>query len=99
MTQTEAIQARHSVRRYRPERIPEETLAAFREEIEKVNAEGHLHIQLVTDEPKAFSGPMSYGKFSGVTTYLVMAGHKADDLDERSATTERGLPFLRRGSD
>ena len=83
MTQIEAIRARHSVRRYSPEAIPDESLAALREEIEKVNAEGHLHVQLVTDEPKAFSGPMSYGSFSGVRNYLVMAGKKADDLEER----------------
>lgn len=83
MTQIEAIRARHSVRRYRPEAIPGETIAALREEIEKANAEGRLHVQLVTGEPKAFSGPMSYGSFSGVRNYLVMAGEKADDLDER----------------
>lgn len=38
---------------------------------------------MVTDEPKAFSGLMAYGKFSGVADYLVMAGKKAEDLDER----------------
>ncbi len=83
MTQIEAIRARHSVRRYITEAIPGETLAALREEIEKANAEGHLHVQLVTGEPKAFSSPMLYGSFSGVRNYLVMAGEKADDLDER----------------
>ena len=83
MTQIEAIHARHSVHRYRPEAIPDETLAVLREAIEKVNAEGHLHVQLVTGEPKAFSGLMAYGSFSGVRNYLVMAGKKADDLDER----------------
>lgn len=44
---------------------------------------GRLHIQLVTQETKAFTGIMSYGKFHGVENYLVMAGKKADDLDER----------------
>ena len=83
MTQIEAIRARHSVRRYNPELIPDETLAALREEIEMGNAEGHLHVQLVIDEPKAFSGPMAYGSFSGVRNYLVMAGKKTGDLDER----------------
>lgn len=83
MTQIEAIRARHSVRRYSPERLPDETLSALRDEIEKVNAEGHLHVQLVIDEPKAFSGLMAYGSFSGVRNYLVMAGKKTSDLDER----------------
>lgn len=83
MTLLEAIQARHSVRRYREEPVPEEILAQLRQAVDKANIDGRLHIQLVTGEPKAFSGPMSYGKFSGVSTYLVMAGRKADDLDER----------------
>ncbi len=84
MTQIEAIQARHAVRRYRTEPISNEILDILRREIATVNEEGRLHIQLVADEPKAFSGPMaSYGKFSGVRNYLVMAGRKADDLDGR----------------
>lgn len=83
MTFIEAIRSRHSVRKYRIEQIPQESIALLRQEIEKINTDGHLHVQLVTDEPKAFSGPMAYGKFSGVTSYLVMAGKKAEDLDER----------------
>ncbi len=83
MTEIEAIRARHSVRRYRPEAIADEVLDALRAEIAQANSEGRLHIQLVTGEPKAFSGLMAYGKFSGVTNYLVMAGRKTDDLDER----------------
>lgn len=83
MTLIEAIRSRHSVRKYRLEPISEENITLLRQEIEKINVDGHLHVQLVTDEPKAFSGPMAYGKFSGVTSYLVMAGEKAEDLDER----------------
>ncbi len=37
----------------------------------------------MTGEPKAFSGLICYGTFSGVTNYLVMAGKKGDDLDEK----------------
>ena len=52
--------------------------------IDKVNREGGLHIQLIRNEPKAFLGPLArYGKFRGVTDYLVMAGIDADDFDER----------------
>ena len=64
----EAILSRHSVRKYRPEPIAEEILEKLRIAVEQVNAESGLHIQLVTNEPKAFSGPMAYGKFSGVST-------------------------------
>ena len=83
MTLLAAIEARHSVRRYKDEPIPEDILTTLRERISAINEEAGLHVQLVTGEPKAFSGPMSYGSFSGVKNYLVMAGKKGDDLDEK----------------
>ena len=83
MTLLAAIEARHSVRRYKDEPIPEDILTTLRERISAINEEAGLHIQLVTGEPKAFSGPMSYGSFSGVKNYLVMAGKKSEDLDEK----------------
>ncbi len=82
LTLLEAIQARHSVRKYTDQPIPEEILAVLRNKVWEVNRESGLHVQLVTGEPKAFSGIMAYGSFSGVTNYFVMAGRKGDDLDE-----------------
>ena len=39
-----------------------------------------MHIQLVVDEPRAFSGGMAkYGKFSGVGNYFAMVGPKGAD--------------------
>ena len=84
MTLQEAIQARHSVRAYKELPLSDDDARALQEKIDKVNREGRLHIQLIRNEPKAFLGPFAkYGKFRGVTDYLVMAGVKADDLDER----------------
>ena len=83
MTLLEAIRARHSVRKYKDEPIPEEVLAVLRNKVWEINRQAGLHIQLVTGEPKAFSGPMAYGSFSGVKNYLVMAGKKGEDLDEK----------------
>ena len=83
MTLLEAIEARHSVRKYKDESLPEEILAVLRNKVWEVNQEAGLHVQLVTDEPKAFSGLICYGTFSGVTNYFVMAGKKGDDLDEK----------------
>lgn len=94
MTLLEAIQARHSVRRYRPEPIPDDVQNQLRQAIMLANREGDLHVQLVTDESKAFSGLMAYGKFSGMTSYLVMAGKKTDDLDERVGYYGEGLVLL-----
>ena len=83
MTLLEAIEARHSVRKYKDEPIPEEILVILRDRIREINEKAGLHIQLVTGEPKAFSGLMAYGSFSGVKNYLVMVGKKGDDLDEK----------------
>ena len=83
-TLEEAILERHSVRAYTDQPITGDTLTVLLQKIDEVNAAGKLHIQLVLDEPKAFLCAMAkYGKFRGVRNYLVMAGKKADDLDER----------------
>jgi nitroreductase len=83
MTLTEAIKARRSVRRYKEDPIPEEVLAVLSDKVRAINQEAGLHVQLVTDEPKSFSGLMAYGSFSGVKNYFVMAGKKGEDLDEK----------------
>lgn len=80
MTLQEAIVARHSVRQYQKKPIEAEIIKRLNEEISLCNQEGKLHIQLVTDEPKAFGGGMAkYGKFSGVSNYLAMVGLKGAD--------------------
>ena len=83
MSLQEAIKERHSVRKYTDEPIPGETLAILRNKVREINEETGFHIQLVTDEPKAFSGLVCYGTFSGVKNYFVMVGKKDDDLDEK----------------
>ena len=83
MTLLEAIAARHSVRKYKNEPIPDEILTVLRNKVWEINKEAGLHVQLVTNEPKAYKGVMAYGSFSGVKNYFVMAGKKGDDLDEK----------------
>ena len=84
MTLQEAIEARHSVRAYKNEPLAEDASRRLEEEIGVVNQKGSLHIQLIQHEPKAFQGTLAkYGKFRNVTSYMVMAGKRADDLDER----------------
>ena len=80
----EAIEARHSVRAYKEQPLTEEIVRVLEEQIAILNDEGQLHIQLILNEPKAFQGTLAkYGKFRGVTNYIVMAGKKSEDLDER----------------
>ena len=84
MTIQEAIEARHSVRAYKDLPLSEEIVKLLEDELVKLNNEGQLHIQLICNEPKAFQGTMAkYGKFRNANNYLVMAGKKSDDLDER----------------
>ena len=84
MTLQEAIEARHSVRAYKNQPLTEEIVNKLEEKIAELNLEGQLHIQLIQNEPKAFQGTMAkYGKFRNVSSYLVMAGQKTNDLDER----------------
>ena len=83
MTLKEAIVARHSVRKYIDKPIEENLIKILQEKVDECNKIGNLHIQLVTNEPKAFKGKMAYGTFSGVSNYFVMLGKKADDLSER----------------
>ena len=80
----DAIKNRHSVRQYKTQKIDADILETLQNEINACNKEGNLHIQLVSDEPKAFDSFMAhYGKFSGVTNYIALVGKKGKDLDEK----------------
>ena len=84
MDLSKAIKTRHSVRRYQNKPLEAETISALQAEITVCNQESNLHIQLVTNEPKAFNGFMAhYGKFSGVTNYIAMIGAKSSELSEK----------------
>ena len=84
MTIQEAIDARHSVRAYKDQPLTEDVAKRLEEEIAVVNQKGNLHVQLIQNEPKAFQGTLAkYGKFRNANNYLVMAGKRAEDLDER----------------
>ena len=84
MTIQEAIEARHSVRAYKRQPLAADVVEVLEEKISELNEKGHLHMQLIRNETKAFQGKLAkYGKFRGVNDYIVMAGQKADDLDER----------------
>ena len=85
MNLQEAIKSRHSVRQYTGKPIEACAVAALRSAIEQYNAESGLNIQFVLEEPKAFSGRYvtTYGNFSGVRNYIVMAAPKGRDWEEK----------------
>ena len=80
----EAIRQRHSVRRYTNQSLENEKVTILQEAIGKYNAESGLNIQLVLEEPKAFSSFLvTYGAFSGVKNYFVMAAPKGQEWEEK----------------
>ncbi len=85
MTIHEAIVARHSVRQYHDTPISGEHVQFLNERIASYNAEGNLHIQLVTEERKALAGIMArmLVGFNGAKNYFALIGPDSPDLDER----------------
>lgn len=80
----EAMEKRHSVRAYKDRPMDGETKEKLKKFLEFCNQESGLHMQLVTEEPKAFDSFMAhYGKFSGVKNYIAVVGKKGPDLDEK----------------
>lgn len=78
-----AIRERHAVRSYEDRAIEGDVKKELLSFIWQCNKESGLHMQLVTDEPRAFDGFMAhYGKFSGVKNYIAMVGKKGADLEE-----------------
>ena len=80
MTLLEAIDARHSVRRYISRPLEREVVDCLRAKIDECNSNGNLHIQLVLNERKGFSGMLAYGSFSGVENYIVRVGYYGEQI-------------------
>ena len=83
MNMMDAMKNRHSVRSYTGKALPGEVQRELTEFIAQCNREGGLNMQLVLNEPQAFSGFMAhYGKFSGVENYIALVGKKGAQLEE-----------------
>lgn len=85
MNEMEAIQTRHSVRQYTGTVLSAAAVRELEKEIQWCSEKGHLHIELVKNAPEAFSGRLArYGRFENVHNYIVIAGTKSRDLEERA---------------
>lgn len=79
----DAIRERHAVRRYQDRPIEADKAGRIKNLIDDCNRDSGLHIQLVTNEPLAFStGVFKYGQFSGVRNYLALVAPKKGDYKE-----------------
>lgn len=84
MNLEQAMHQRHSVRSYKQTPMKKDTIEQLLKIIDECNKESGLHIQLITDEPKAFHSRMAhYGKFSDVHNYIALIGKKSKDLEEK----------------
>jgi nitroreductase len=83
MTLLEAIEVRHSVRRYKDIPLSDDIVKMLQDKINELNVKTRLLVQLITNEPKAFKGIFTYSKFSGASNYFVMTGKKSRGIDER----------------
>ena len=79
----ETVKERHSVRSYNEKKIEVNVVIELMTFIDACNKESGLHIQLVLNETKAFSGAKAhYGKFLGVSNYIAIVGDKNRKMDE-----------------
>lgn len=79
----EALRQRHAVRSFTDEPLPDEAVARLQDKMAQVNEEGNVSIQLVRDEPRAFTGfKARYGKFQNVRNYFALVGPDSRSLDE-----------------
>ena len=80
----QAIEERHSVRKFEEKSLTEDVIKVLRDEVEACNNESGLHIQLVTDEPEAFAQKIPhFGRFTGITSYIALIGKEGPDTDEQ----------------
>lgn len=84
MNTLQAIKARHSVRRYTDQVIEEEKRIALDQLAEEINEESGLHIRIQYDDLEGFDSRLAhYGKFHNVRNYIILAGDKDEDIDEK----------------
>ena len=95
MDVNEAIAARHSVRRYTTRPIGDDAVRRLRAAIDEANAASGLSIQLVRNEPDAFSSPLrTLGQFRNVSNYLAFVAPEGDDQDELVGYYGEGIILL-----
>lgn len=77
---TEAMRARHSVRKYLNKPIEDEKAEILQKAIDEINAETGFHFALCLNEPEAFRGEkLHYGSFSGCRNYFALVAKKKSD--------------------
>ena len=84
MTILEAIQSRHSVRKYIDKPIEEDIVRKLQDKVSEVNEKGNLHIQLLEDAGNTFNRLLNRAMGLGSAPSVIACVGKDDEtLDER----------------
>lgn len=83
MTLQDAMQARHTVRKYKKEPLSAEVVRQLNERIQAHNEKYGLRIQLVTENTDALPGIIGLTMTKGVRNYMILAGPNTPDVDEK----------------
>lgn len=84
MDTLQAINERHSVRAYTDRRIEGETKDKLESIVSAINEESGLHIMVRYDDPEGFDSKLAhYGSFKNVNNYIILAGPKSEDINEK----------------
>ncbi|MBQ7225921.1 MAG: nitroreductase [Clostridia bacterium] len=78
----EAVIKRHSVRRYLDKELDKSAVNGLKTAISEACKDSGLDIQLVLNEPTAFTGLLAkYGKFENCKNYITICGKKGREVD------------------
>ena len=83
MTIKEAMETRHTVRKYISRRIPQEIVQKLTERIAQNNEAHQLNMKLVTENADAFGTVVTLIMAKNACNYIILAGDDTEDVDEK----------------
>ncbi len=83
MTMQEAMNARHTVRKYEDKAIPADIVEKLRTRISENNSKHGLNIQLKTDNKEALPSIIAATMSKNVNNYMILAGPDKSDTEEK----------------
>lgn len=83
MNLNEAMQVRHSVRKYMDKPLPDEIIEKLQVRISSNNDEYDLSVKLIQNDIKAFNAAIKLILTRGVKNYIILSGKDTLDLDEK----------------
>lgn len=83
MDMTEAMRARHMVRKYKDIVLPEQIISKLNARVEENNAAHGLAIKLMTNDKNAVGAIVKMILAKGVNNYFILAGDDSPELEER----------------